>query len=62
MSDSGSVERNERMNRIALERAAQRNGGQNLPDLAPDRVVQTDLPVQAVDVPRRRTGTNEGGA
>jgi hypothetical protein len=48
MPDDGAVERNLRVNRIALERAAQRNGGQNLPDLAPDLVVQTDRPVRAV--------------
>jgi len=46
MPDDGAVERNLRVNRIALERAAQRNGGQNLPDLAPDLVVQTDRPVR----------------
>ena len=59
--DDGAVERNERVNRIALERAAQRNGGQHIPDLAPDRVVQTDFPSQAVDVPRRQVGSNSGG-
>jgi hypothetical protein len=59
--NDGAVESNERMNRIALERAAQRNGGQHIPDLAPDRVVQTDLPVQSVSSERRRTGTNSGG-
>ena len=59
--DNGSVERNADMHRIALQRAAERNGGQHIPASNPSSVIADDFPSQAVDVPRRRTGSNEGG-
>lgn len=62
MSDPGSVERNVEFNQRALERARIRNmGNGQIPGYAPDSVISTDLPPTAVDVPRRRTGSNEGG-
>jgi len=62
MSDPGCVERNQQNAERALERARIRNGGNGgFPSGPPDAVVSTDLPSMAVDVPRRRTGSNEGG-
>jgi len=63
MSDPGAVERNQQYADRALERARLRNlGNGEFPSGPPDSVVSTDLPPMAVDTPRRRTGTNEGGA
>lgn len=62
MSDSGAVERNNEFAQRALERARLRNlGDGQFPAMQPDSVVSTDLPSMAVDVPRRRTGSNSGG-
>jgi len=62
MSDPGAIDRNARAAQIALDRASQRNGGQNIPASAPASVLGTDsVPSMAVNGPRRRTGTIEGG-
>jgi hypothetical protein len=62
MSDPGATERNNLYAQIALDRARIRNGGNGVvPENQPDSVVATDLPSMAVDVPRRRVGSNEGG-
>jgi hypothetical protein len=53
MSDPGSVERNAQHAAIALERASQRNGGQNIPASPPESVTAATVPSRAVDNPRR---------
>ncbi len=59
MSDGGAVERNVQFNQTALERAAQRNGGQNMPAPQPTSVTAERGPVQAVASTRRVTGAND---
>jgi hypothetical protein len=60
--DRGAVGRNVEFNQRALERAAQRNGGQNIPDAPPASVTGDDsMPSRAVDKPVPYVGTNEGG-
>ena len=60
MSDPGAVARNQQVNQIALERASQRNGGQNIPSQAPSSVTGADpVPSRAVNTPVRQI-TDEG--
>lgn len=56
--DRGATERNVDVNMIALQRAAQRNGGQNQPTYPPASVTGDDggMPSQAVN----RVGPNGG--
>lgn len=62
MSDPGCVERNVRMNQIALDRARLRNGNNGvIPDYAPSSVTGADMtPSRAVDKPEPYVGTNGG--
>lgn len=58
MADPGSVERNVLVNEVALQRAAQRNGGQNIPVQPPSSVTGADIvPSRAVSTPHPYVGT-----
>ena len=60
MSDAGAVGRNVVANQVALERASQRNGGQNIPASPPSSVTGADpVPSRAVNTPVRQI-TDEG--
>jgi hypothetical protein len=49
VSDPGAIERNQMVNDIALQRASQRNGGQNIPASNPQSVAAGDgVPSRAV--------------
>jgi hypothetical protein len=57
-ADPGAVERNIKMSAIALQRAAERNGGQDIPPSPAPSAVSSDSPAaQAVSGPRR-SGTD----
>jgi len=61
MSDPGSVERNTQQAAIALQRASQRNGGQNVPSSPPSSVTGADpVPSRAVSTPTPYVGTIDG--
>ena len=59
--DRGAIGRNVEFNQRALERAAQRNGGQNIPDVAPQSVTgEDDISSQAVNRGEPWVGPNGG--
>jgi hypothetical protein len=59
--DNGAVERNIEFNQVALDRAAQRNGGQNVPPSPPASVTGvTSGPSSAVDRPQNSMPTQGG--
>jgi len=61
-SDPGATERNVQYNDIALQRAAQRNGGQNQPVTAPPAVTSEDpVPSRAVDAGPDSLSWGRGG-